>query len=263
MKHLWKSLRGLLGAAPSDAQPDAQPDVLPDALPDAAQVAQWIAAIRAANLSYCGPPKLENLAEAALAVRAARVPGAWLEAGVALGGSAILLAKLKPPAAPLALHDVFRMIPPPGANDGSDAHERYAVIRSGSSAGLGGERYYGYEPDLLAKVKANLRRFHVDVDVDVDAAHDGGTVRCVPGLFEDTLHPDGPVALAHLDCDWYDSVRVCIERIAPRLSPGAIVVFDDWTSYSGCRRAVDEWRARDDRLDVVFEQRSIGLRRRG
>ncbi len=248
MKALLQRLRGLFGGGrgPADAELDPR------------QVQRWIDDIRAANLSYCGPPKLENLAAAARLVRDARVPGAWLEAGVALGGSAILLAKCKPAATPLSLHDVFAMIPPPGANDGPDAHERYEVIRSGRSAGLGGGTYYGYVPDLLATVQANLRAFGIEPDGDAAI----GGVRCVPGLFEHTLHPGGPVALAHLDCDWYESVRVCIERIAPRLSPGAIVVFDDWTSYSGCRRAVDEWRARDDRLEVVFEQRSLGLRRR-
>ena len=49
-------------------------------------VAEWIASIRAAKLSYCGPPKLENIAEALQLVQAARVPGRYVEAGVALGG---------------------------------------------------------------------------------------------------------------------------------------------------------------------------------
>jgi hypothetical protein len=239
MKPLLQSLRRLFTGRSSEP------------LPEAAQVTQWIAEIRAARMSYCGPPKLENLAEAAMRVRTGKVVGRWLEAGVALGGSAILLSKLKAAATPLDLYDVFGLFPAPSANDGDDAHQRFAVIASGSSPGIGGDGYYGYEQDLLAKVKANLRGF------GVDSEH--GTVRCVQGLFDATLHPDGPVALAHVDCDWYDSVRVCIERIAPRLAIGGIVVFDDYSSYSGCRRAVDEWRARDARLSVLFERRSLGL----
>lgn len=221
---------------------------------DPAQVASWIAAIRAARLSYCGPPKLENLAEAAAHVRRHGVPGNWLEAGVALGGSAILLAKLKPATTTLELYDVFGMIPPPSAADGEDAHSRYRLIASGTSPGIGGDTYYGYERDLLAKVQGNLRAF------GIDAARQH--VRCVPGLFEATLQPAGPVALAHIDCDWHDSVRVCIERIADRVPPDGVLVFDDWSSYSGCRRAVEDWRARDDRFAVLFEQRSLGLVRR-
>ncbi|MBL8753584.1 MAG: class I SAM-dependent methyltransferase [Planctomycetes bacterium] len=240
MTPLLQRLRRLFGGRNADDTPI-----------DASRVAQWIAEIRAARLSYCGPPKLENLAEAANHVRAGKVRGRWLEAGVALGGSAILLAKMKPAATPLDLYDVFGLIPPPSPSDGEDAHARYAVIASGESPGIGGDRYYGYETDLLAKVKANLRTF------DVDCEH--GTVRCVPGLFEDTLRPHGPVALAHIDCDWYDSVRVCIERLEPNLVPGAVVVFDDWSSYSGCKRAVQEWRTRDPRLQILFERRSLGL----
>jgi asparagine synthase (glutamine-hydrolysing) len=122
-------------------------------------------------------------------VRKEGVPGHWLEAGVALGGSAILLSKLKPAATRLDLYDVFAMIPPPGENDGQDAHARYAEISSGASAGLGGEPYYGYVDNLLERVKDNLRRFDIEPE--------RGTVRCIPGLFEDTLQPAGPVALAH------------------------------------------------------------------
>ncbi len=240
MTTVWQRLRGLFGSAV-------------DAPPDAAAVTAAIAEIRAANLSYCGPPKLENIAEAALAVRSANVRGSWLEAGVALGGSAILLGKLKPRGVPLDLYDVFGMIPPPGADDGEDAHRRYAEIASGASKGLGGDTYYGYVDDLQQKVRANLRRFDVVPERDF--------VRMHRGLFEATLHPTGPVALAHVDCDWYDSVRVCIERIAPHLSVGAMIVFDDYSSYSGCRRAVDEWLAAATNFTPAFHRRSLGVRR--
>lgn len=216
-------------------------------------VAEVIASIRAARLSYCGAPKLENIAEALQLVQAARVPGRYLEAGVALGGSAILIARMKPAAVPLDLHDVFGMIPPPGPSDGDDAHRRYEEIRSGASAGIGGDAYYGYRDNLMEQVLANLRQFGIDLQRD--------QVTTVPGLFEDTLRPVGPVAFAHLDCDWYDSVRVCIERITPVLSVGGMMVFDDYSSYSGCKRAVDEWLAADSRFERVFHRRSLGLRR--
>ncbi|MBL8750960.1 MAG: class I SAM-dependent methyltransferase [Planctomycetes bacterium] len=240
MTTVWQRLRQLFTPAT-------------DAPPDGAAVTAAIAEVRAANLSYCGPPKLENVAEAALAVRAANVRGSWLEAGVALGGSAILLGRLKPRGVPLDLYDVFGMIPPPGAGDGEDAHRRYAEIVSGASKGLGGDTYYGYVDDLQQKVIANLRRFDVVPERD--------RVRLHPGLFEATLRPAGPVALAHVDCDWYDSVRVCIERIAPQMPVGGIVVFDDYSSYSGCRRAVDEWLATTDDFAPVFHRRSLGVRR--
>jgi hypothetical protein len=63
-----------------------------------------------------------------------------------------------------------------------------------------------------------------------------------------------PVALAHLDGDWYESTRTCLTRIAPRLVPGGRIVLDDYDKWSGCRAAVDEYFAGRD--GFRFERRS-------
>ena len=61
----------------------------------------------------------------------------------------------------------------------------------------------------------------------------------VKGLYSDTLKIDSPVSLAHIDCDWFDSVMTCLERIAPRLVKGGALVIDDYDNWSGCKSAVD------------------------
>ncbi|CAM5645253.1 hypothetical protein SFUMM280S_06107 [Streptomyces fumanus] len=66
-----------------------------------------------------------------------------------------------------------------------------------------------------------------------------------------------PVAFAHIDCDWYDSVRLCIERIADRVSVGGIILFDDYVVYSGCRKAVHQWLGRDERYRVIHADRTL------
>jgi asparagine synthase (glutamine-hydrolysing) len=76
----------------------------------------------------------------------------------------------------------------------------------------------------------------------------------VRGLFEDTIRLDGPVALAHLDGDWYESTMTCLTRIAPLLVSGGRIVLDDYYTWSGCRRAVDEYFA--DREGFRFEHRT-------
>jgi asparagine synthase (glutamine-hydrolysing) len=98
---------------------------------------------------------------------------------------------------------------------------------------LGGAEYYGYRDDLKAEVVASLTRF------GLEPMEHG--VHLVQGLFEDTIHPDGPVAFAHIDGDWYESVRVCLERIWPHLVVGGVLVIDDYEHWSGCRTAVDEF----------------------
>jgi asparagine synthase (glutamine-hydrolysing) len=183
------------------------------------------------------------------------MPGVLIEAGCALGGSAIVIATAKSRGRPFFVHDVFGMIPPPSEEDGVDVHQRYETILSGQSNGIKGGKYYGYEDDLVGKVTDNFAR-HGIVVADRN-------VHLVRGLFEDTIIGDEPVALAHIDGDWYNSVKVCLDRIAPRLVPGGVLVIDDYDAWSGCRKAVDEWFAgKDDRFVFVRRERLHIERRR-
>ena len=71
------------------------------------------------------------------------------------------------------------------------------------------------------------------------------------GLFEDTwpavatkIHQ---IALAHVDCDWYDPVKYCLDAIAEKIAPRGYVILDDYNFYAGCRTATDEFvRLRND-----------------
>src|SRR5213080_2648025 len=99
-------------------------------------VAESIEFLRASALTYCGRPgKLEVVHEAAKRVEDARVPGIFLEAGVAMGGSAIVIAKTKARERELRLYDVFEMLPPPSDNDDAKSHAVYRDFASGSVTG--------------------------------------------------------------------------------------------------------------------------------
>jgi O-methyltransferase len=191
--------------------------------------------VRRQKLTYLPVGALNDLFEAARAAEREQRPGVLIEAGCALGGSAIVLSRAKAGDRVLYVYDVFGMIPPPTEADGPDVHERYATISAGEAKGLSGETYYGYEPDLLARVSKTFDAFGMP-----PAEHH---VRLVQGLFHDTLAGDEPVALAHIDGDWHDSVMTCLERIGPRLSPGGVMVIDDYFKWSGCRTAVDTFLA--------------------
>jgi Macrocin-O-methyltransferase (TylF) len=214
---------------------------------------QLIAQIRERRLTYCGPPKLENVCETIERLTARNVKGCFVEAGCALGGSAILIGSLKPAAAPLYVFDVFGMIPSPTDNDGPECHVRYSEIKEGRSAGIQGDTYYGYTPNLRQVVEQNLHSFGLDLAAK--------QIRLIEGLFEETLHVTEPIAFAHIDCDWYDSVRVCINRLAPHIVPGGAIVFDDYSSYSGCRRAVDEWLKASPQFSLTRVKRSATVER--
>jgi hypothetical protein len=65
----------------------------------------------------------------------------------------------------------------------------------------------------------------------------------VPGLFQDTVPRWGtqPIALLHVDGDWYESVRATLDNLYDHVSTGGIILFDDYGHWAGARRAVDEF----------------------
>jgi O-methyltransferase len=78
--------------------------------------------------------------------------------------------------------------------------------------------------------------------------------RIVPGWFEDTLSalPDR-VSFGYLDGDHYASILVSLQHVWPRLSPGGLLVIDDycdldrnsraWNGLPGVKKACDEFFA--------------------
>src|SRR6266581_9683910 len=105
---------------------------------------QVVRQVRKRRLTYLGHDALSDLERTVRRLEAERVPGIIVEAGCALGGSAVILGMAKHPDRPLRVYDVFAMIPPPSAADGADIQARYETIVSGDSSGIGGDRYYGY-----------------------------------------------------------------------------------------------------------------------
>jgi hypothetical protein len=210
--------------------------------------------VRKRHLTYLGYDALADLERAVRRVEAAGVPGIIVEAGCALGGSTVVLGSVKRPDRTLRAYDVFGLIPPPSDADGADIHARYRTVVQGEACGIAGDKYYGYQDDLRDKVANTLRSFGLDLEAC--------RIELVQGLFQDTLRIDGPVALAHIDADWYESVKTCVERIAPHLSPGGVLVIDDYGHWSGCRKAVDEYFAdKRDRYDFVHRARLHIVRR--
>jgi asparagine synthase (glutamine-hydrolysing) len=201
--------------------------------------------IRAERLTYLPVRKLVRIESALAEVRRNNVPGDVMEFGVALGGSAILLAQAAGEGRRFFGLDVFAMIPPPTSEkDDAKSKDRYQIIAAGQATGFGDDPYYGYRDDLYEHVSAQLARFGTPVD--------GRRINLVKGLFEETLPTldVGRIAFAHIDCDWYDPVRYCLHETARRLAPGGVIVIDDYNDYAGCRAAVDEFLAQNGDFDV-------------
>jgi hypothetical protein len=74
-------------------------------------------------------------------------------------------------------------------------------------------------------------------------------ISVLKGFFDQTLSrlAHEKFTVAHLDCDLYESYKVCLEFVYPRMLPGGLIVLDDYrlpaNVYPGADRAVDEFFA--------------------
>lgn len=149
-----------------------------------------------------------------LASQSQHVEGEFWECGVYRGGTARLLADnilSNRSEKNLRLFDTFSGMPTTGARD-------FHVEGDFSDTSI----------DIVRKVLEHNEfvTFHV-------------------GKIPDTFgnETDKKISFAHIDVDIYQSVLDCCKYIYPRLSPGAVMLFDDYgySSCPGARQAVDEF----------------------
>ncbi len=170
--------------------------------------------------TMCSNARLRNLYRSVRHVVSRNIEGDIVECGAAQGGSAVLMAlTLRRLGARrrLWLFDTFEGLPAPTAND---PDFEIADLFTGTCIGT------------LDEVRGLFQRLNVADDVEF-----------VKGLFQDTLPlPSiGRIALLHIDGDWYDSVKVCLDQLYDKVVPGGIIQFDDYGYWQGARRAIDEF----------------------
>ncbi len=183
------------------------------------------------GFTYLDKYAILNLINSIIKIQQKKVKGIWVEAGTALGGSAIIISSLKSKNQTLHLFDTFTQIPSPDVKDGADVHLRYKEIVEGKAIGINNDPYYGYIEDLLLQVKDNFAKSEIDTE----------NIVFHKGLFTDTMQFSEKIAFAHIDCDWYESVKYCLNEVIPNLQNGGIVIIDDYDHWSGCKLAVDEF----------------------
>jgi O-methyltransferase len=163
------------------------------------------------------------------------VAGAFVECGVWRGGSAAIMGRVILNHAEdrkLDLFDSFQGLPEPNEIDGVKA----AVYSGNKSSGL-------LAPIGQCQADEQSVRQYLCEDVGLPES----MLRFHVGWFQDTIPQAtkeiGPIAVLRLDGDWYESTQVCLEHLYPLLSPGGIVILDDYYYWEGCAKAADEYRA--------------------
>lgn len=175
------------------------------------------------------PPRIAAICKAVRYVEDNGIPGDFVECGVWKGGSAMAAALSFRAPRPIHLFDTY---------NGMTAATEFDVRRTD---GRGAIELLDEAPKnagiwcvvSCAEVAANMRTTGYPAD----------RVICVEGPVEQTIPARAPerIAVLHLDTDWYESTKHELEHLYPRLSPGGILIIDDYGRWAGARKAVDEY----------------------
>ncbi len=195
--------------------------------------------------------RLLSLFELAKKVCEEDLPGQFVECGVAAGGSASLLAvvlrRYSQQPRRLFAFDTFEGMP---ATSRFDTHAGQKADETGWGQGTCAAPQ--------ASVQEVCRKLGVEAFVEL-----------VPGLFAATLpvHRQriGPIALLHMDGDWYASTRDILENLYQNVISGGVIQIDDYGHWEGCKKAVDEF-AQKRQLRFEFhriDQTGVWLRKQG
>jgi hypothetical protein len=191
--------------------------------------------VRVRGYTRCSLARLRALQRHVGEIQTRGLRGVVVECGVAQGGSAaaimMALARGSDPLE-LILFDTFAGLPPPSVED---PDYDLAVEYTGSCAGS------------LDEVRQLFHALRLPAP------------RCIQGLFQDTLHrtETGPIALLHLDGDWYESTMTCLRVLWPRVVAGGFVQIDDYGYWQGCRKAVTEYFG--DQQPVLHDIDGVGV----
>ena len=191
-------------------------------------ISNVIAVVRKHGWSYMGETALQM--HSSLIASISHLKGIMVETGVNEGGSAMVAAATKPSTRELHLYDTFTGIPKPGEKDEKDVYQVYQGIQLGKH---GGAIKDGHNGTLLESLK---KRF-----TDLGLEPESNNIHFHPGLFQDTLHVTSDVVYAHLDGDWYDSTMTSLTRVVPHVVKGGYIVVDDYFTWSGCWKAVNDF----------------------
>jgi O-methyltransferase len=193
----------------------------------------------AARSNLCGSPEaIVTLARAVDHVVKHGISGAFVECGVYMGGNIeVMIRALQRHGisdCDIYLYDTFAGMPKPEERDDeaiSGAKKSWEAHRTKEDGDRGSN---------WMKAGVELVRQRLD-PLGYPERH----LHFVKGMVEDTIPETMPekIAILRLDTDFYASTKHELQHLYPRLSPGGILIIDDYGAFPGSRQATDEYAA--------------------
>lgn len=196
------------------------------------------------DVAYSTRETIENTKFFTDYVLDARIPGTFVECGVAAGAQiGAMQSRIIARAGDkrwMYGFDSFEGIPLASAEDDQQP-------------GIPGPKPYIPYTDKRQLLKSSgitvHAREHVQKLLDLWFPGKWDNIVLVKGWFQDTLplyssilKRLGGIALLRLDGDLYESTKVSLDHLFPLLAPEGILIVDDW-DLTGCRKACEEYFA--------------------
>lgn len=156
--------------------------------------------------------------------QAAPAEGDLVECGTWRGGLSAAMAWALP-GRHSVLFDSFEGLPDAQPIDGPDA-VRYSTQERGYDNCRAGEAWAAQAMARVGQPDAEIIKGWFSATVPVWAKQ------------------QRPIAVLRLDGDWYDSTILCLEHLWPLVSPGGLVIIDDYYTWDGCSKAVHDHLSR-------------------
>jgi predicted O-methyltransferase YrrM len=105
---------------------------------------------------------------------------------------------------------------------------------------------FGKVGDNLSGGIDNVYNTFNKLDLNMD------NVTLIKGFFQDTLQIQqnidniGKIAVLRLDGDWYESVKICLEKLYDKVIEGGIIIIDDYGHFIGAKLATDEFISKNN-----------------
>ncbi len=127
-----------------------------------------------------------------------------------------------------------------GVYKGGSAQKLYEIAQEQ------GREIYLFDTFTGIPIKSGIDHHKIGdfADVDLDLIRkELPLARIYIGIFPHTIPGDilKSIAFVHVDCDQYESVRSCIMYLYPRMVTGGIMLFDDYDSLDGAKKAVTDY----------------------
>lgn len=176
------------------------------------------------------------------------IPGAYVECGVWKGGAVGIMALVNlrhgKQVRDLHLFDAFSDICQP--DEKLDGPRAVKEARSWSKEGASNGKLEPLKGFYDHKGGAGTVEINKKLLID-KISYAENHVKFHEGWFQDTLpeqHKDiDKIAVLRLDGDWYASTKICLDYLFEKVVSGGFVIFDDYGTYDGCHKAVDDFIA--------------------